>query len=101
MKKVIEVNPKFSVGDIIYAVHDNKAVKGKIKDMRYIVEEDIINGQRILDWQYTVVDINSKNDFWVYDRYKSIFKSKDDIIDYLKTQIDKITTDDYSINCNF
>ena len=39
--------------------------------------------------------INVEN---VYISDIPIFKSKDDAINYLKTQIDKITTDDYTIN---
>ena len=29
---------------------------------------------------------------------KEWFKTKDELIDYLKTQIDRVTTDDYTIN---
>ena len=36
--------------------------------------------------------------WYINEDDKSWFKTKDELIDYLKTQIDRITTDDYTIN---
>ena len=100
MKKTIEVNPKFSVGDIVYVMYNNRIVKGKVKKILYDIEDDIIRGLTITDIRYSIIDLEDEIDMMFFKNYDNIFKSKDDAIDYLKTQIDKITTDDYNINFN-
>ena len=100
MKKVIEVNPKFNVGDIVYVMYNNRIVKGKVKKILYDIEDDIIRGLTITDIRYSIIDLEDEIDMMFFKNYDNIFKSKDDAIDYLKTQIDKITTDDYNINFN-
>ena len=100
MKKTIEVNPKFNVGDIVYVMYNNRIVKGKVKKILYDIEDDIIRGLTITDIRYSIIDLEDKIDMMFFKNYDNIFKSKDDAIDYLKTQIDKITTDDYNINFN-
>ena len=101
MKKTIEVNPKFNVGDIVYVMYNNRIVKGKVKKILYDIEDDIIRGLTITDIRYSIIDLEDEIDMMFFKNYDNIFKSKDDAIDYLKTQIDKITTDDYNINFNF
>ena len=100
MKKTIEVNPKFNVGDIVYVMYNNRIVKGKVKKILYDIEDDIIRGLTITDIRYSIIDLEDEIDMMFFKNYDNIFKSKDDAIDYLKTQIDKITTDDYNINFN-
>ena len=98
MKKTIEVNPKFNVGDIVYVMYNNRIVKGKVKKILYDIEDDIIRGLTITDIRYSIIDLEDEIDMMFFMNYDNIFKSKDDVIDYLKTQIDKVTTDDYTIN---
>ena len=98
MKKTIEVNPKFNVGDIVYVMYNNRIVKGKVKKILYDIEDDIIRGLTITDIRYSIIDLEDEIDMMFFKNYDNIFKSKDDVIDYLKTQIDKVTTDDYTIN---
>ena len=100
MKKTIEVNPKFNVGDIVYVMYNNRIVKGKVKKILYDIEDDIVRGLTITDIRYSIIDLEDEIDMMFFKNYDNIFKSKDDAIDYLKTQIDKITTDDYNINFN-
>ena len=100
MKKTIEVNPKFNVGDIVYVMYNNRIVKGKVKKILYDIEDDIIRGLTITDIRYSIIDLEDKIDMMFFKNHDNIFKSKDDAIDYLKTRIDKITTDDYNINFN-
>lgn len=100
MKKTIEVNSKFNVGDVVYVMYNNHVVKGKVKKILYDIEDDIIRGLTTTDIRYSIIDLEDKIDMMFFDDSDIIFKSKDDIIDYLKTQIDKITTDDYNINFN-
>ena len=96
MKKTIEVNPKFNVGDIVYVMYNNRIVKGKVKKILYDIEDDIIRGLTITDIRYSIIDLEDEIDMMFFKNYDNIFKSKDDAIDYLKTQIDKITTDEYN-----
>ena len=96
MKKTIEVNPKFNVGDIVYVMYNNRIVKGKVKKILYDIEDDIIRGLTITDIRYSIIDLEDEIDMMIFKNYDNIFKSKDDAIDYLKTQIDKITTDEYN-----
>ena len=98
MKKTIEVNPKFNVGDIVYVMYNNRIVKGKVKKILYDIEDDIIRGLTITDIRYSIIDLEDEIDMIFFKNYDNIFKSKDDVIDYLKTQIDRVTTDDYTIN---
>ena len=100
MKKTIEVNPKFNIGDIVYVMYNNRIIKGKVKKILYDIEDDIIRGLTITDIRYSIIDLEDEVDMMFFKNYDNIFKSKDDAIDYLKTQIDKITTDDYNINFN-
>ena len=98
MKKIIEVNPKFSVGDIVYAVTGNKAVKGKITNICYTITDNIVRGIENIVITYDAIIIGDGLIFHFNNNCNTIFKSKDDVIDYLKTQIDRVTTDDYTIN---
>ena len=98
MKKVIEVNPRFSVGDIVYAVTGNKVAKSKITNVCYTVSDNIVRGIEEIDITYTALIIGDGMDFHFNNNCNTVFKSKDDVIDYLKTQIDRVTTDDYTIN---
>ena len=41
MKKTVEVNPRFNVGDIVYAITGNKAVKGKITTNDYTINYEV------------------------------------------------------------
>lgn len=96
MKKTIEVNPKFNVGDIVYVMYNNRIVKSKVKKILYDIEDNIIRGLTITDIRYSIIDLEDEVDMMFFKNYDNIFKSKDDAIDYLKTQIDKITTDEYN-----
>ena len=98
MKKTVEVNPRFNVGDIVYAVTGNKAVKSKITNVCYTVSDNIVRGIEEIDITYTALIISDGLDFHFNNNCDTVFKSKDDLIDYLKTQIDRVTTDDYTIN---
>lgn len=96
MKKVIEFNPKYNLGDTVYGIFNNKVVKAKIISINYskkstLVSEDFANR---ISYEAAPLD-NSFNTYYInVDNEHSMegvwFKSKDDIIDYLKTQIDKI-----------
>lgn len=102
MKKVIEFNPKYNLGDIVYGIFGNEAVKAKIISINYskkstFVSEDFTNR---VSYEAAPLD-NRISTYYIEENNKcSIdgvwFKFKDDAIDYLKTQIDKITTDEYN-----
>ena len=96
MRTTIEISHRFDLGDIVYAIVDNKVVKGKITRISYSIETEIIDDTSNISVTYNMFDVNDKKSFWIKDNNKTIFKSKDDIIDFLKIQIDKITTDDYN-----
>ena len=98
MKKTVEVNPRFNVGDIVYAITSNKAVKSKITNICYTITDNIVRGIENIDITYDAIIIGDDLNFHFNNNCNTIFKSKDDVIDYLKTQIDRITTDDYTIN---
>ena len=102
MKKVIEFNPIYNVGDIVYGIFENKAVKAKIISISYSSQSNMIADNHI-DISYEAVNTNNKiySTYYIREDANNTlngvwFKSKDDAIDYLKTQIDKITTDEYN-----
>ena len=102
MKKVIEFNPKYNLGDIIYGIHDNKVVKAKITSVNYHRKSTLVTDTFLNDVTYGATDVNETlESYYIRENTNNTvngvwFKSKDDAIDYLKTQIDKITTDDYN-----
>ena len=99
MKKTIEFNPKYNLGDIVYGIHDNKAVKAKITEINYGKRSTLVNDDCFTNITYIANSLISSTTYIInkFDKGNGVwFKSKDDIIDYLKTQIDKITTDEYN-----
>ena len=66
--------------------------------MCYTVSDNIVRGIEEIDITYTALIISDGLDFHFNNNCNTVFKSKDDVIDYLKTQIDRVTTDDYTIN---
>ena len=102
MKKVIEFNPIYNVGDIVYGIFENKAVKAKITSISYSSQSNMIADNQIAI-SYEAVNTNNKiyGTYYIKEDNNNTlngvwFKSKDDAIDYLKIQIDKITTDEYN-----
>ena len=57
MKKTIEVNPKFNVGDIVYVMYNNRIVKGKVKKILYDIEDDIIRGVTMTDIRKSIIEL--------------------------------------------
>lgn len=101
MKKVIEFNPKYNLGDIVYGIFNNEVVKAKITEISYGKRSTLVNDDYFTSITYIADSLISSTTYIInkFDKGNGVwFKSKDDIIDYLKTQIDKITTDDYTIN---
>ena len=101
MKKVIEFNPKYNLGDIVYGIFNNGVVKAKITEINYGKRSTLVNDDYFTSITYIADSLISSTTYIInkFDKGNGVwFKSKDDIIDYLKTQIDKITTDDYTIN---
>ena len=101
MKKVIEFNPKYNLGDIVYGIFNNEVVKAKITEISYGKRSTLVNNDYFTSITYIADSLISSTTYIInkFDKGNGVwFKSKDDVIDYLKTQIDKITTDDYNIN---
>ena len=101
MKKVIEFNPKYNLGDIVYGIFNNEVVKAKITEISYGKRSTLVNDDYFTSITYIADSLISTTTYIInkFDKGNGVwFKSKDDIIDYLKTQIDKVTTDDYTIN---
>ena len=101
MKKVIDYNPKYNLGDIVYGIFNNEVVKAKITEISYGKRSTLVNDDYFTSITYIADSLISTTTYIInkFDKGNGVwFKSKDDIIDYLKTQIDKITTDDYTIN---
>ena len=106
MKKTVEFNTKFNLGDIVYGIFNNKSVKAKITAVYYHKKDTLVRENFTNEVDYEIEPLNKT--FSIYDKGptqwyineddKSWFKTKDELIDYLKTQIDRITTDDYTIN---
>lgn len=102
MKKVIEFNHTYNVGDIVYGIFENKAVKAKITSINYNSQSNMVTDNHI-GISYEAANTNDKiyGTYYIREDANNTlngvwFKSKDDAIDYLKTQIDKITTDEYN-----
>ena len=66
--------------------------------MCYTVSDNIVRGIGEIDITYNALIIGDGLDIHFNNNCNTVFKSKDDVIDYLKTQIDRVTTDDYTIN---
>ena len=101
MKKVIEFNPKYNLGDIVYGIFNNEVVKAKITEISYGKRSTLVNDDYFTSITYIADSLISSTTYIInkFDKGNGVwFKSKDDVIDYLKTQIDKVTTDDYTIN---
>ena len=101
MKKVIEFNPKYNLGDIVYGIFNNEVVKAKITEIGYGKRSTLVNDDYFTSITYIADSLISSTTYIInkFDKGNGVwFKSKDDIIDYLKTQIDRVTTDDYTIN---
>ena len=101
MKKVIEFNPKYNLGDIVYGIFNNEVVKAKITEISYGKRSTLVNDDYFTSITYIADSLISSTTYIInkFDKGNGVwFKSKDDIIDYLKTQIDRVTTDDYTIN---
>ena len=101
MKKVIEFNPKYNLGDIVYGIFNNEIVKAKITEISYGKRSTLVNDDYFTSITYIADSLISSTTYIInkFDKGNGVwFKSKDDIIDYLKTQIDRVTTDDYTIN---
>lgn len=105
MRTTIEVNPKFKLGDIVYGIYRDKAVKAKITLIEYQLTESILTDTICEKIKYFATSLDKPSNesyscrdynFGFTNDDKTWFKSKDDAIDYLKTQIDKITTDEYN-----
>lgn len=109
MRTTIEVSHKFNLGDVVYGICRDKAVKAKITLIEYQLTESILTDTVCEKIKYFAMSLDKPSNesyscrdysFSFTNDDKTWFKSKDDAIDYLKTQIDKITTDDYNINFN-
>ena len=101
MKKVIEFNPKYNLGDIVYGIFNNEVVKAKITEISYGKRSTLVNDDYFTSITYIADSLISSTTYIIneFDKGNGVwFKLKDDVIDYLKTQIDKVTTDDYTIN---
>lgn len=100
MKKTVEFNTRFNLGDIVYGIEAHgKSIKAKITAIVYNKKDTIIAENYINDVSYEATLLDGSSDvYYINKHYKHWFKSKDDLIDYLKTQIDRVTTDDYTIN---
>ena len=101
MKKVIEFNPKYNLGDIVYGIFNNEVVKAKITEISYGKRSTLVNDDYFTSITYIADSLISSTTYIInkFDKGNGVwFKSKDDVIDYLKTQIDRVTTDDYTIN---
>ena len=97
MKKTIEFNPKYNLGDIVYGIFNNEAVKAKITEINYGKRTTLVNDDCFTNITYIAESLISSTTYIISKFEEGVwFKSKDDAIDYLKTQIDKITTDDYN-----
>lgn len=99
MKKVIEFNPKYNLGDIVYGIFNSEAVKAKITEICYNKKSTLVNDDCFTNITYIANSLINSTTYIIneFDKGNGVwFKSKDDAIDYLKTQIDKITTDDYN-----
>ncbi len=99
MKKVIEFNPIFNIGDIIYGIFNDEAVKAKITEINYGKRTTLVNDDCFTTITYIAESLISSTTYIInkFDKGSGVwFKTKDDAIDYLKTQIDKITTDEYN-----
>ena len=81
MKKVIEVNPRFNVGNIVYTITGDKAVKSKITNVCYTVSDNIVRGVEEIDITYTALIIGDGLNFHFNNNCDTVFKSKDDLID--------------------
>ena len=101
MKKTVEFNTRFNLGDIVYGIDiNNKSTKAKITSIVYNKKDTIATENYINDVSYEAVLLDgSLSTCYINEVHcKGWFKTKDELIDYLKTQIDRITTDDYTIN---
>ena len=101
MKKVIEFNPKYNLGDIVYGIFNNEVVKANITEISYGKRSTLVNDDYFTSITYIADSLISSTTYIInkFDKGNGVwFKSKDDVIDYLKTQIDRVTTDDYTIN---
>lgn len=99
MKKTIEFNPIYNLGDIVYGIFNNEVVKAKITEICYGKRSTLVNDNCFTNITYIANSLISSTTYIIneYDKWNGVwFKSKDDAIDYLKIQIDKITTDEYN-----
>lgn len=99
MKKVIEFNLKYNLGDIVYGIFNNETVKAKISEINYGKRSTLVNDDCFTNITYIAESLISSTTYIIneFDKGNGVwFKSKDDAIDYLKIQIDKITTDEYN-----
>ena len=100
MKKTVEFNTRFNLGDIVYGIDiNNKSTKAKITSIVYNKKDTVATENYINEVNYEATLLDGSTDVcYIYKHSKNWFKSKDELIDYLKTQIDRVTTDDYTIN---
>ena len=100
MKKTVEFNTRFNLGDIVYGIDINdKSTKAKITSIVYNKKDTVATENYINEVNYEATLLDGSTDVCqINKRSKNWFKSKDELIDYLKTQIDRVTTDDYTIN---
>ena len=99
MKKTVEFNTRFNLDDIVYGIFNNESVKAKITSVYYHKKDTLVKENTINCASYDATPLdNSLNKYYIRDDSKNWFKTKDELIDYLKTQIDRVTTDDYTIN---
>ena len=100
MKKTVEFNTRFNLGDIVYGIDiNNKSTKAKITSIVYNQKDTVATENYINEVNYEATLLDGSIDICYINKYsKNWFKSKDELIDYLKTQIDRVTTDDYTIN---
>lgn len=100
MKKTVEFDTRFNLGDIVYGIGVNsKSTKAKITSIVYNKKDTIATENYINDVSYeaTLLD-GSLSVCYINKQCKEWFKTKNELIDYLKTQIDRVTTNDYTIN---
>ena len=99
MKKTVEFNTRFNLGDIVYGMEHNMAVKARITIIDYSKRDTLVREDDINHASYEAMPFNNTlGVYYIRDDSKNWFKTKDELIDYLKTQIDRVTTDDYTIN---
>ena len=85
MKKTVEFNSKFNLGDVVYGIEHNVTVKAKIICINYSKQDTLVKENTINCASYDATPLdNSLNKYYIRDDSKNWFKTKDELIDYMK-----------------